>query len=1118
MDAAPFETPLPKPLFLFDIYHDGQPARNKPGLPIGPCNFVDLTAGANGARCGCRRFWGRGTSGVHLDNADPSQAVWCMCSHHACFHDEVQPGQTLNLGGHVMAPAGQENERPEMAREPLGPVHQDLSGALRLSPGIGQSVEFPNLISAASFMSHKADEPYPQVDVVNNGRNEASIPDTMSWANFGRSQNGNNTLPPIPQQCLLPSQPPSTASSSQMRYLRPFAGKGLQTLSGVSRTRGLPTQQDVIFHGLDEAIAQDLADGGHGPVDAQSEATCPDDARHCLMPQVPPGQSLVAPDRMSHEAYKQLSGLLQGHEQRLDRLENTSFSVTGHEECHDKHEHADLRVTELESRVEEVERRLNDDNSTIISGGRVLRDDDATNSIVSVAPDASSHALGRSELYSQLQALQARVDQLQTSSFPTYASPWELEVVFLPFALEGIWMEAHDFSAQTQAGRSGRAIDEWTQLPNTHSRATPDPQSQFFPDWIAQAATDSDWLLPRACAPGRMIDKRLRSRGLIKTIQVKGPDARSVQTAMNTAFSDIMRIMPIKSRPNPSLSRSNMDPRPMNFLGLQQLWVPLRKIHKDSRLRLLSPAEMLTPALWDVSFLASIAMKATGNQRLYVTQPEAYLQDWRASSPSAELAWTWQKIRELPRVYQNSQSSIDAEVPEADAMEECWAWTDRLDAQSTSQRSSAGLHQARQPVNKSHSTTVSSSQYYTAVQLPDVLTSPVAVRAQSPFVAISRQGSRPPHVRPTSMPPSLPNAPPPAGSGKRRVVSSSSSRPIAQGVDRRTPSFAGRPSPGLRISTATSAMAITKRRRGTRSPSLHPRNTPRWSNMSMSRSPSLGPLGPPGRIEDGRGERRTTPLYYATPYSNGPPEYHNHARHSSRGPVAPSSNYGYGGLDDDDMGYDDNRGSSTDPDDDYDMAYLGEQGYQQVHHDTDVDIDVYEDEPDELDGLDSPDSADNEQDDSEWHGVGLHARRPPDHSHQQLQLQSAQQLPEDEPWPGIEEHTMSDDENINPLSVEAEAVDIELQDRQHGNGDDDGRSDVSSQPSEYPSTQRAWHIPANAGDNGQGGMVGVGNRGSSASRDGDDVSSRGLAFKIHEDEEDEEDGAVGNNRLVAQWP
>jgi hypothetical protein len=48
-------------------------------------------------------------------------------------------------------------------------------------------------------------------------------------------------------------------------------------------------------------------------------------------------------------------------------------------------------------------------------------------------------------------------------------------------------------------------------------------------------------------------------------------------------------------------------------------------------------------------------------------------------------------------------------------------------------------------------------------------------------------------------------------------------------------------------------------------------------------------------------------------------------------------------------------------------------------------------------------------------------------------------LPEDEPWPGIEDQEhMSDGENVDP------------------NKEADRQSDVSSQPSEYPSTQRPW--------------------------------------------------------------
>ncbi|GKT90922.1 hypothetical protein Ct61P_08772 [Colletotrichum tofieldiae] len=75
------------------------------------------------------------------------------------------------------------------------------------------------------------------------------------------------------------------------------------------------------------------------------------------------------------------------------------------------------------------------------------------------------------------------------------------------------------------------------------------------------------------------------------------------------------------------------------------------------------------------------------------------------------------------------------------------------------------------------------------------------------------------------------------------------------------------------------------------------------------------------------------------------------------------------------------------------------------------------------------------------------------------------QLPEDEPWPGIEDQDqdqdhMSDGENIDPLfSPTAE---------------DDVHSEVSSQPSEYPSTQRGWQVPG---------------------------ADDGVGFRIHEDNE-----------------
>ncbi|KKF97252.1 hypothetical protein CFO_g377 [Ceratocystis platani] len=107
----------------------------------------------------------------------------------------------------------------------------------------------------------------------------------------------------------------------------------------------------------------------------------------------------------------------------------------------------------------------------------------------------------------------------------------------------------------------------------------------------------------------------------------------------------------------------------------EQDWVPLRKIHKDSRLRFLTPAEMITPAAWDVVFLKSVLMKSS-QPRLFITQPEAYVQDRIAF----DMGWSWQRLRELSRFY--SEDSESQEVGEADALEECWTWNDLLDGQS----------------------------------------------------------------------------------------------------------------------------------------------------------------------------------------------------------------------------------------------------------------------------------------------------------------------------------------------------------------------------------------------------------------------------------------------------
>ncbi|KAH6840639.1 hypothetical protein B0I37DRAFT_448839 [Chaetomium sp. MPI-CAGE-AT-0009] len=1054
MAAKPFDIPTPGGAYAFDIYNDAHALRAPgPALPGGPCNYTDPTL----PRCGCRRFWSRASlsGGVFQENG--AVAELCMCSHHACFHEDAQPGQTQQSAT-ANAP-GQENQKPVTNRAPLSPVQLPSFHV----PGSRRSLDF-TLLDFQTSMSA------PQVEAANSAPaadlhpgQDSPMPDTFNnWGDLARSQAGlANGLPPFPTQCLMsPPPPPSTVASSQARYLRPFAGRGLHTLSGVAAPRPESRQLEPINPDDDVEPAQEA---GNDPADSAST------------PKALPSQdrSVSGPD----SAYQKLSDKVDTHEQRLDRLETNSFSVAGHDDCHDRHENVDLRVTELESRVDEVEKILNDNGSVVSSRRTAKQDggaDDATASVVSVSTNATVLATNRAEVYSQLQKLQAQVSQLQAAAMPSYAKPWALEVVFLPFPLKGVWLSSKEFANQRRS--IGSNFEGWTQMPNTISRATPDPQSPKFQEWAGQGP-ESNWLLPRAFAAGRVVDQRLRSRGLIKTVHVRGADARSVQLAIHDAFQDVLRIS------SNSDARSGFAPDyPLaEYLGLRQAWVPLRKLHKDSRLRFLSPAEMATPALWDFTFLvSSVVMKATGVQRLYITQPEAYLQDHPLGHHAIDAGWTWQKLRQLSRVYPDSQS--DAEVPEADALEECWNWNDRLDESPSVAASAVSLRQSIHQRASRRSSTEPSGQFYTGVQSPILSIGPSRSRAPSPLIQRERKGSLPPHIRTGSLPPSHPALLSPAQSRRRpsHVAATPYERRSSPFVPRASP----RPSPRLgssgnalhnhphsiAIPSAPGAGAVPKRR-FTRSPSLVPRNTPRWSRTSMSRSPSLAPGGIYGyqeeRERENRERRTTTPFYYATPHSEAIPEF-GYQRAGSRGPVPPAvggGNHGLrmGGYDDElgDADYGDEEmddfttGSETGTgDDDEDVGdsemtdhhhhhhHPNQRGYyQNPHHggssarrqigtgsfgfgtdgdEADLDIDVYQDEDeDELDGVDT--DAGNVTDNNNHHH--------PHHHHKQQQPLR----PEDIPWAGIEDaianggdadddSNMSDGENIDPTTSQSQST------------------------------------------------------------------------------------------------
>jgi len=106
------------------------------------------------------------------------------------------------------------------------------------------------------------------------------------------------------------------------------------------------------------------------------------------------------------------------------------------------------------------------------------------------------------------------------------------------------------------------------------------------------------------------------------------------------------------------------------------------------------------------------------------------------------------------------------------------------------------------------------------------------------------------------------------------------------------------------------------------------------------------------------------------------------------------------------------------------------QGTHNAHISDCDDIDIYHDgEDDQSDQFDDDDEDDDQS-------VANLVMVP------QLDSQG-HQLPEDEPWPGIEDQ-MSDGENVDPRLAD------------HMQEDEEG-TDASSQPSEYPSTQMWNH-------------------------------------------------------------
>ena len=452
-------------------------------------------------------------------------------------------------------------------------------------------------------------------------------------------------------------------------------------------------------------------------------------------------------------AYPGLVRALEMHASRLDALENASISNAPFEDVWDRIDLMDGRVTHVEVRAEDLENwraacdeeeqslenalghrrcgdaacdRLGRDGSFLSTGSGCTH----TSKSHSTALVAATHDLA--EVRSRLAAVEARLDDVEQTLPPSAESPWLVEVVMLPWGrdLRGIWFLA-DNAADTTSGTA-----EWTQSRDVAGGSRTNSFHQDGDDgavWtgrsIAQWAQDADlWKSARACGTRSRVYRRLKSRGLVRDVHVTGGSAKDLEDAVLDAFGGTLEA--ISGDPgvwadgrSPSRDSGHV-PGDCGALGLRSPYVPLRKIHRDSRLRFLSPAEMVTSAMWNAEFLeSSVVMKPrNGPHRLFVTHRDGYLQD----SQRDRADWTWPKLKQLPTsVAQRRRPDGHAtNAAGADAREPCWEWDPRLDA-STSTRSSF-THDA-----PSRSAAVGSSGPAGARHVPERASQPSAARLRS---------------------------------------------------------------------------------------------------------------------------------------------------------------------------------------------------------------------------------------------------------------------------------------------------------------------------------------------------------------------------------------------------
>lgn len=685
-------------------------------IPVGSCNFHDLALGSHARKCGCQHFWAVESPNLAQPHNrsllinNPTGNAWCFCGHHACYHDSTTT-------------SGQEADHLQDFQEPMptlrhttGPVRMPRQNAQRPSTGLGhsprtspfpssrpvtQAAQAPSRISSASVQA-RSRLPSALGLYVDDDRRRfhtdlqsvlaPSIPPTRRNSTFDHGDNAPSIQQPLAKQPLShaaleqaqASCPPIDIPQYDAPALSPddVAPSATEVATpSIADTPALRGPDDVmasIRSGVDH-LRRDLSafqpiehhlhpDGVLRPNETpQRSNRDPAPAENSLG--ISKLISEIASLRQALAQTPSVAASIHGLSCRVDALENFSFShVAPVEDLGDRLEQFDGRLLDMEGKVEDLE-KLRAEYDHILGSPRAKS---------STADDVAipDHARGGNAIQ-RLQTLEDKLYDLETLQGPSADQPLDVEIVLLPWGrdLQGVWVEPDSAGNINDTPHNSESSSRSTLRKDTLGSAgegstLPIGLEEWRPSEMMQP-----WKVPRACGPqsgaGGRIYERLQSRGFVRSVSLIERTPQHVHSAICTVFGD---LLPSAVASNPK-GLSQQAP-----LAFKSPFIPLRKVHKSSRLRFLAEAELATPMLWTSAFLSSsIFMKApnAGLTRLYITTPSAYMQQ-------DQPGWTWQKLRELPRLdaqdyFGEHISQKSPGVSEADAMEPCWQLDSRLD-------------------------------------------------------------------------------------------------------------------------------------------------------------------------------------------------------------------------------------------------------------------------------------------------------------------------------------------------------------------------------------------------------------------------------------------------------